>query len=130
MSLFQLKTFTSHSGIKLDWKVDCDYLADEDIKVLAHIGRGMIPTEFGLVLGVPRGGLRLASALTEYITKGHPTKVVVDDVLTTGKSIRGHMALHEAEYGLVIFNRGNIRIGKVYSIWNIGGHSGLVIHKE
>lgn len=62
---------------------------------------------YGKVIGVPRGGLRLAAALLPYERLGYPL-LIVDDVLTTGISMqemRDRFPLEEA-IGVVIFARG------------------------
>ena len=48
MTLFQCKKFTSHSGLKLDFKIDCDYLSDDDIECIAKLIARR--TKFGLSL--------------------------------------------------------------------------------
>lgn len=102
MSLFRLSNFTSHSGLELTWKIDCDGLNTEDIETLAKVGAELV-SSFGRVVGVPRGGLRLAGALQRYATSG-PT-LIVDDVLTTGRSMEEERAKHSGAIGLVIFAR-------------------------
>ena len=37
MPLFSNKEFISHSGIKLPFKIDCNFLSDDDIRCLAEI---------------------------------------------------------------------------------------------
>jgi hypoxanthine phosphoribosyltransferase len=114
MSLIQLGTFTSHSGIELDWKIDCDALTDDDINALAAIvSRQLI---FNRVISIPRGGDRLAKALKSYISpvynrwaltsKSVCTTLIVDDVLTTGKSMELALSKEDKDArGLVIFAR-------------------------
>lgn len=97
MSLFQLGQFVSAAGLVLDWKIECDRLVDSDWECLAAlIAERSEP--FHKVLGVPTGGLLLSQALQEYVKPYPPTGqipsrrfpfciLIVDDVLTTGKSI-------------------------------------------
>lgn len=85
MTLFQCKKFTSHSGLKLDFKIDCDYLSDSDIKCVAKLIAKK--TRFGHVYGIPSGGTRLAEALEPYSDPHSNTLLIVDDVLTTGQSM-------------------------------------------
>lgn len=88
MNLFQRGNFTLHSGEKSKWKIECDALSWEDWDTLAMmIVERTRPLLFAKVIGVPRGGLKLARALMPYqVIKSGPT-LVVDDVLTTGNSI-------------------------------------------
>jgi len=85
MSLFKCERFTSHSGLELDFKIDCDYLTDSDIECIAKIIAKK--TRFGHVYGIPSGGTRLAEALEPYIDPHSNTLLIVDDVLTTGRSM-------------------------------------------
>lgn len=99
--------FTSSSGDPLDWKIECDDLTDDDIKSIAalYVQRA-IP--FDEVIGVPTGGLRLEAALKPYRTQGTGTLLIVDDVLTTGRSMNELSQKHRAPFktGFVIFARG------------------------
>lgn len=102
MSLFQIGQFTLHSGQETYWLIDCSSLSNRDIEALAEMIARIGP--FSRVEGVPRGGLRLASALQRYVTAGGPL-LIVDDVLTTGASLEQHRA-GRAAVGVVIFARG------------------------
>ena len=104
MSLFQSGRFISHAGNELEWKIECDALTDEDWECLAKMISYRI--RFGSVYGIPRGGTKLANALEQYITPGHPLNLVVDDVYTTGKSMKDVMK--EGDFGFVIFARKRI----------------------
>ena len=107
MTLFQCKKFTSHSGLELDFKIDCDYLTDSDIECIAKLIAKR--TKFGGVYGIPRGGERLADALEPYSDRRSKTLLIVDDVLTTGRSIEEARAWFDNGYwditGWVIFAR-------------------------
>lgn len=83
--LFQTVDFTSHAGNRLTWKVECDCLSDLEIDWFAE--RIAEQFSFARVVGIPRGGLRLASALEGFAKPGHPL-LVVDDVWTTGNSMQ------------------------------------------
>lgn len=105
MSLFVDKQFTSHAGMRLDFKIDCDALTGSDIETLARIVAQK--HVFSEVIGVPRGGLRLAAALEQYrMTTG--CLLIVDDVLTTGTSMEEACAQYSRDdvEGVVIFARG------------------------
>lgn len=105
MNLFQRGDFTLSSGQRSDWKIECDALIDDDIETLACIGAKLV-CPFGRVIGVPRGGLRLAKAIEPYGTDG-PT-LIVDDVLTTGRSMEIFKQGHLHAKGIVIFARGSV----------------------
>lgn len=85
MTLLQCENFKSHSGLDLDFKIDCDYLSDSDIECIAKLIAKK--TVFGHVYGIPRGGMRLAEALKPYHNDNVSTVLIVDDVLTTGRSM-------------------------------------------
>lgn len=106
--LFQRGDFTLNSGARSPWKIECDSLTGGDIDALAvMIHQIVLP--FGRVVGVPRGGVRLADELEQYATEGEERVLIVDDVLTTG----GSMARFRATFGetptigAVVFARGN-----------------------
>lgn len=101
MSLFQLGKFTSHAGKELDWKIECDALTDQDWECLAKMISDSC--QFGRVYGIPRGGVKLQKALEKYATPNNPYRLVVDDVYTTGKSMREAMA--PGDIGFVVFAR-------------------------
>jgi hypothetical protein len=105
MHLFQKKDFISHSGKNLSWKINCDFLTDEDLDTLAFIISNKI--SFKDVIGVPSGGNRLSSALVPFISDEGYT-LIVDDVLTTGYSMESIRMIYEVTptIGVVIFARG------------------------
>jgi len=108
MTIFKLGEFRLHSGAESFWKIDLDDLGPDDIAALAQIGAKLVGT-FGKVVGIERGGIRLAEALRIYGIEGGPL-LIVDDVLTTGASMeamrkkRGFSA--SSVKGLVVFARG------------------------
>lgn len=104
MSLFQLGKFISHSGNELEWKIECDALTDDDWDCLAKMISER--TQFGSVYGIPRGGTKLAKALEKYITPDSPIHLVVDDVWTTGNSMR--VVMKPGDLGFVVFAREQI----------------------
>lgn len=92
MNLFQLGEFKLHSGDRSKWKIDCDALSDDDIYTLAFMIREIIP-DYNTVHGIPNGGIRLEEALNKLISpqptfSDLPRVLIVDDVLTTGKSMQ------------------------------------------
>lgn len=105
MNLFVHQNFQSHAGLTLDWKIECDALADADWQTLAFVVANKMRISFGHVVGIPRGGLKFAEALQAY--KGDSeTTLLVDDVLTTGKSMAEWRAtLLEPVLGVVVFAR-------------------------
>ena len=100
--LFKLGKFISHAGNELEWKIECDALSDADWDCLAKMISER--TEFGSVYGIPRGGVKLQNALEKYKTPYPcPVRLVVDDVYTTGKSMRDVMVA--GDIGFVVFAR-------------------------
>lgn len=108
MPLIELGEFESHSGIRLPWKINCDALGEGDIQAIAKIIADKI--EFRDVYGIPRGGIRLEQALKPYArTDLKYPMLIVDDVLTTGKSMEEaleRVANSKHTIGVVIFARG------------------------
>jgi orotate phosphoribosyltransferase len=104
--LFQRGAFNLHSGAPADWIINCDALTDSDLDTLAFLIAKKIGP-FRQVIGVRRGGLRIADALKKYCTvsgsKNH-LRLVVDDVLTTGASMEEMR--RPGDIGAVIFARG------------------------
>lgn len=105
--LFVDEPFRSHSGLDLAWKIDCDALTDADLATLAaQVHRKF--SHFHRVVGVPRGGLRFATALEPYADpKVYGVTLIVDDVLTTGASMEKMRDSLATDYviGVVIFAR-------------------------
>ena len=112
MALFNCGKFMLHSGSETRYKIDCDYLSDEDVEAIASIIASKI--HFKKVVGIPTGGLRLAAALSKFINKNSILTLVVDDVYTTGRSFEKYMrdyVITEGEevYFAVMFNRSDTR---------------------
>lgn len=78
--------------------------------LFARIIAQRIPFDF--VVGIPRGGLRLAGKLLQYCSKGIERVLLVDDVLTTGRSMSEARSQIEESFsdieilGVVLFARG------------------------
>lgn len=108
MHLFQtMPNFIMHSGDASNFKIECDVLTEEDMDTLAYlISKKM---SFGTVWGIPTGGTKLAVALNRYISDNSSTWLIVDDVLTTGRSMdnfREIMSVPQEQIkGVVIFAR-------------------------
>lgn len=98
--MFNKTDFISHAGKKMEWKIECDDLTDDDLETLAYVVSKKLT--FGSVYGIPRGGVRFAKMLERYCTEGG--RLLVDDVFTTGMSMDAEH--REGDAGLVIFSRG------------------------
>lgn len=108
MALFQLGDFRLHSGAASAFKIDCDALTDGDLECIAFLLSQRLPPFF-CVLGVPRGGVRLAAKMHEYVSSDAPSILIVDDVITTGGSItefRDKIVSTIPVIGAAIFARG------------------------
>lgn len=106
MNLFLNSAFTSHAGVRLPFKIECDALTNDDISVIAEIIARH--TVFSSVVSIPRGGDRLASALQEFVQDSGPV-LIVDDVFTTGKSMEDkRQEIGGDPIGVVIFARGEL----------------------
>ena len=105
MNLFESGLFTLSSGKKSAWKIECDALTDVDIKTIALIFSEMLPP-FCFTEPVMPGGERLAMALERY-TSPNGVALIVDDVLTTGRSMESQRAGRPLSLvrGAVIFSR-------------------------
>lgn len=115
--MFNWGKFTSHSGLELDYKIDCDNLTDKDLACLAALVAQKV--RFGKVIGIPRGGLRFSYALGAYTDPAIDTILIVDDVLTTGSSIMEEMCKHKNVLGVVIFKRITKHFKDIVPIFNL-----------
>lgn len=85
--LFQLGLFQLASGRMSKFKIDCDALTPDDWDCLAVLLLDLV-APFSEVHGVPTGGLAFADALRPHVDPGSSFVLVVDDVWTTGGSMR------------------------------------------
>ena len=106
MSLFNLGEFRLASGIKSNFKIDCDALTDQDWDAAAALLSAKVGP-YGPVYGVPSGGMKLAERLRLSSSPGC-FPLIVDDVWTTGGSVRRTvMELGLGNYRVaVLFGRG------------------------
>jgi orotate phosphoribosyltransferase len=112
MPLFNLSEteFTPHGGGRSRVLIDCTALTGEDWEALALLLAERLPP-FAAVVGVPRGGLPLADRLRHHARALGRCVLLVDDVLTTGRSMeearrRLLAAGNEHVHGAVVFARG------------------------
>lgn len=135
--LFVSGDFTLHSGAKSKWKIECDALIPEgwppgvptpQWEAIARMAMEVIIRplgwEFSEVAGVPRGGIPFADALRLYVVK-KGVRLVVDDVWTTGNSLRQVMATfgpHNTR-GLVAFARRPVRTINVEALFTMPSFS-------
>ena len=85
--LFKSVDFKSHSGLELKWKIECDALSDPEWFTISQMIME-ITSPFKEAIGIPRGGTKLGNLLNQYGTgKKEDPILLVDDVLTTGKSM-------------------------------------------
>jgi hypothetical protein len=108
-AIFRFGSFTSHSGLMLPYKWDFDAWTDEALDELARFLRWKLP--FGEVFAVPSdetpprnpAGPRLARALNAMPFESDHPPLIVDDVMTTGRSMerfRERIAREHSDVGL------------------------------
>lgn len=90
MTLFRDGEFRSHSGLMLPFKIECDALGPEDWATVAR--QVADHGAFRIVVGIPHGGLAFAAALQRYADPSSLVVLIVDDVYTSGNSMREHRA--------------------------------------
>lgn len=119
-----LANITLNSGRESKFKIECDYLTQLEVAAMCQLLAAILPP-FGAVSGVPTGGLKVEKAMRPYITKG--PLLIVDDVWTTGGSVKRHAATLTPDKGYpghtaVLFARGPTPKG-VTALFTI--HQGL-----
>ena len=110
--MFKWQPFKSHAGKRLSWKIECDDLTQEDIDCLAdlicmtHSYRNVEhpPTKSANLINLVR---KLSLHKTP---DGNYDYLIIDDVLTTGKSMEDiyiHLVENHGKRirGIVIFAR-------------------------
>ena len=116
MDLFIKENFTSHAGLNLTWKVECDALNKGDYEALAKIVSDKI--KFKDVKGRPRGGIPFENALKQYASNDiNDPLLICDDVYTTGTSMRE--VYEEGAIGIVVFARNEITDSWIKAIWQM-----------
>jgi hypothetical protein len=107
-NLYKWGKFVSHSGLNLNFKIDCDALTTADWDCHARVVAERI--KFREVYGIPRGGLRFAAALSFHKTPDADLELAVDDVWTTGRSMWEFRQNFPGDVrklvGVVLFRRG------------------------
>lgn len=124
MSLFVPGDFWSHSGVRLSFKIESDVVTERELDLFGElIATRLYPPDhysFCRVVGVPKtqpGGRDNGGVLAQYVRRhltlvedvGDALTLVVDDVLTTGKSmndVRFYQFDNRNCLGAVIFARG------------------------
>ncbi len=107
--MFKWGKFTSHSGLELFWKICCEHHTDEDWACIAELIASRV--KFRRVLGIPTGADKLAALLHPRCDGDARDILIVDDVLTTGDSLRQmrQKLRDEGEaniVGIVVYARG------------------------
>ena len=125
MNLFMKKEFFMSSGGFSSFKIECEALSDEDIETIAFI----ISKKFKFSAVQEIGDShkpRLGIALQKYVDEDSKIRLIVDDVLTTGRTMEEARYSTWAEYpkdikvlGVVIFARGECPdwITPIFQMW-------------
>lgn len=108
--MFKDKKFISRSGKRLKFKIECDSLAFEDIRVFTKIITGNFTYKS---VDMPETGcspLQLLKHVLELKTSkdGEFDVLIIDDVFTTGNSMEDVKKRHKGKniIGVVLFSRG------------------------
>lgn len=102
---YEDEPFKLSSGKMSNFKIDADFLTDDDIESIAAIAYRIIPA-FSSVESIPRGGDRLAVAMEKYIWRVDTNRILIcDDVITSGASFENAKGDRYNCEGLVIFDR-------------------------
>jgi hypothetical protein len=109
--LIDPRPFTSHSGVRLPFKIECDAYTDADLAAFAAVAAARI--KFRHVIAAGSGaGARFAEALRRYERTDATIVLIADDVLTTGNSLEKAASMeqdcgtdHWDIRGLVLYDR-------------------------
>lgn len=114
IKMFKFKNFKSHTGKLLSWKIECNDLSKDDIKCITNVIIHRISYQHVLCPPTKSKQLRrLIALLKHHATKeGRYAYLIIDDVLTTGKSmeqeyqfLQNHGIEKRLITGIVIFAR-------------------------
>ncbi len=112
--LFQFGNFTLASGRQSRLKIECDAVSLNEWHMLARLSLRLVPA-FHAVCGVPTGGYKWEDIFRHYVDPNAHLFLFVDDVWTTGQSMRNYVAEVEGAlattitwHGLVLFARGPV----------------------
>lgn len=87
--LFESGDFTSHAGLPLKWKLECDAIHPDEWKAIAKMVMDYQTRPFYKAVGIPRGGMPFAIAMNEYASGNPQDQIMIcDDVFTTGTSMQ------------------------------------------
>ena len=114
VDLFQKVDFKSHAGLDLTWKIEMDAVSTKEWKCIAHIIMEY-SQPFREAIGIPRGGTALGQLLDKYSTRKVSDPIcIVDDVMTTGKSMieerQRLVGMSAGVIGWVVFARGPVPV--------------------
>lgn len=118
VGLFQTGTFTLASGQVSSFKIECDVLTNGEWEGLATMIYNRCG-DFSEVVGIPRGGLKLAEKLKPYAKTGVVglPRLLVDDVYTTGGTIEKYYLPGDIVW--VVFGRMPIKHPYVKSLFQL-----------
>ena len=126
VNLFQQGNFILHSGRESFFRIECAALTDADWETLALLVARRF--DFRKVIGIPRGGEKFAKALEKYCDSESQVILIVDDVLTTGQSMKEEQGRQQKEgitiKGVVVFLRGCCPLW-VWSIFQMESWRGI-----
>ena len=106
--LFTAGDFTSHAGLPLKWKLECDAISPDEWRCIAKMIKDYQTEPFQAAVGIPRGGAPMGFALNAYATDNPENKLLsFDDVYTTGTSFKDYCEEHKHDdvFKWVLFAR-------------------------
>lgn len=117
--IFELRRTTLSSGLVSGWRCNFERFDGPSVWCFATLIARRVGA-FGRVEGVPTGGDALARCLARWEQPTSDVLLIVDDVLTTGESIRRQRNGRKA-VGWVVFDRsaefGIERPSWVHALW-------------